>query len=123
MQNATYGRYLQMTLRPSGLSVFHPYPSWIEPAKLAFSCGVLLLATGLAVALRRKRPYVIVAWLWYVGMLVPVIGLVQVGSQAMADRYLPMIGLGTLMAWRIRDLASRRSWAGRIAVAGRPAVR
>jgi tetratricopeptide (TPR) repeat protein len=71
--------------------------------------AVLALFTGLMVVLARRRPWLLVGWLWFVGMLVPVIGLVQVGDQAMADRYtyLPAIGLFILLAWGLAEMAAR----------------
>ena len=103
-------RYLDKTLWPTNLSVLYPHPNL--PGGTAWSswqvagAGLLLLAMTI-VAVRRR--YAIVGWLWYLGMLVPVIGLVQVGSQAMADRYtyMPIIGLFVIVAWCGADLASR----------------
>ena len=71
---------------------------------------------------RGKFPYLLVGWLWYLGMLVPVIGLVQQGQQGMADRftYLPQVGIALIVAWTIADLVAR--WpGGRAACASRPA--
>jgi tetratricopeptide (TPR) repeat protein len=92
----SYQAFLLRTFWPAGLAGHYPFPrqpaSW--PA-VGGAAALLLAVTALAVALRRTRPYLLAGWLWYLGMLVPVIGLVQVGRQAMADRYtyLPQIGL------------------------------
>ncbi len=98
--------------------MFYPHPQGSLPVWKIVGAGLLLLGISLAVlAGRRKCPYLLVGWLWYLGMLVPVIGLVQVGSQAMADRYtyLTQIGLYIALAWAIagvcRGSACRR-WAG-----------
>ena len=76
----------------------------------------LAVVTAACVLLARRRPYLAVGWLWYLGMLLPVIGLVQVGSQSHADRYtyLPVIGLTVMFVWLVGDLVAR-SRAGRIA--------
>src|SRR5438093_562293 len=101
-----YVLYLGKTLWPLRLSAFYPMPSelpWWQPA-----AATLLLAALTVLAMRwwRSRPYLLVGWLWYLGMLVPVIGIVQVGEQAMADRYtyLPLIGLFIVTAWGTGDL-------------------
>lgn len=99
--------YLGRTAWPTGLSVFYPFD--LEPPPWRTAAAALLLAAATAGALWqvRRRPYLLVGWLWYLGMLVPVIGMVQVGSQGMADRYtyLPMIGLTLAAAWGARELA------------------
>jgi protein O-mannosyl-transferase len=92
------------------LEVFYPYPNAF-PAFLALSAaGLLLGVTAAAVALRRRQPYLLVGWLWFLGTLVPVIGLVQVGAQAMADRYtyLPSLGIFVMLVWGVHSLAARR---------------
>ena len=112
-----YSVYLGQSFWPSGLAVFYPYPSTGQPIWAVI--GSLLLLAGVSVAavvLRRSLPFLLIGWLWYLGMLVPVIGLVQVGGQAMADRYmyLPQIGLTVLLVWSARDFCAgrpRRLWA------------
>ncbi|MEE2679362.1 MAG: tetratricopeptide repeat protein [Myxococcota bacterium] len=102
--------YVQKGFWPADLAVYYPHPreslTW---PRIAISGGVLAVASGLCLALARKRPYLIVGWLWYVGTLVPVIGIVQVGNQASADRYsyLPLIGLSIAITWAVRDLLAR----------------
>jgi hypothetical protein len=104
-----YLAYIKKMVWPDGLAVFYPHP--IE--KIAFAEGfvaVLAIAaiTYLVVRL-RDRKYLAVGWLWYLGTLVPVIGIVQVGGQAFADRYtyMPLVGLFIIIAWGIADLAGR----------------
>ena len=96
MSNAlvSYISYMGKMIWPHDLAVFYPYPESIPLWQVGGAVLLLILITALAVRLRRRYPYAIVGWLWYLGTLVPVIGLVQVGYQSMADRYtyLPMIG-------------------------------
>ncbi|MBW1685274.1 MAG: tetratricopeptide repeat protein [Deltaproteobacteria bacterium] len=106
-----YTVYVAKAFWPSGLAVFYPYahgglPLW------RVAIGALLLIGISAWVLRelRRRPYLAVGWLWFVGTLVPVSGLVQVGQAARADRYtyLPLIGLSIMLAWGARELVARR---------------
>lgn len=96
-----YVRYLGKTVWPQDLAVFYPHPgSW--PGWMVVAAAVLLLGiSALVVFKARMYPYLLVGWLWFLGMLVPVIGIVQVGIQAMADRYtyLPLIGVFLPVAW------------------------
>lgn len=94
----SYVRYLGKTLFPSRLAVFYPMPTEFPAWKVAGAALLLVLLTVLAF---RAARYVTVGWLWFLGTLVPVIGIVQVGGQAMADRYtyLPIIGLFLIAAW------------------------
>ncbi|HWX21274.1 MAG TPA: tetratricopeptide repeat protein [Candidatus Binatia bacterium] len=105
----SYGRYLGKLMWPSNLAVFYPHPGhWpltiVIPATL-----LLILVSAIAWLLRRSRPYLLTGWSWYLGMLVPVVGLVQVGWQSIADRYsyLPLIGMFILLAWTAHDLGAR----------------
>jgi tetratricopeptide (TPR) repeat protein len=114
-------RYLWKTLRPVDLSPFYPHPgSW--PAWAVAASAAMVVGSVVAVLLAaRTRPYLAVGWFWFLGMLVPVSGIVQVGAQSMADRYtyLPGIGLTVLIVWGIADLAGR---APRLRQALRPAT-
>ncbi|HPC48095.1 MAG TPA: hypothetical protein PLW83_08605, partial [Deltaproteobacteria bacterium] len=105
----SYVMYLVKTAVPSGLAAFYPFPEAIPAAKV-IACGVFLAGvTAAAWALRKRRPYLIAGWLWYVVTLVPVIGLVQVGRQSMADRYtyLPLVGIFVIVVWGADDVLKR----------------
>jgi len=116
----SYAVYLGKTFWPTGLAVFYPHPLDTLPAARVTLAGLLLAGISVvALLLMRSRPYLLVGWLWYLGTLVPVIGLLQAGMQARADRYmyLPLIGLSIALAWGGADLLGR--WrAGRVALAG-----
>jgi tetratricopeptide (TPR) repeat protein len=105
----SYVVYIVKMFWPSRLAVFYPFTAvslW-----LSIAAGVALLAVSAAVLRSvRARPYLAVGWFWYLGTLVPVIGLVQVGAQARADRYtyLPMVGILILIAWGLGEVAARR---------------
>ena len=119
----SWATYLVQFFYPAGLAVFYPYPQDALPIGKIVGSGLLLVGISLAVlAYCRKCPYLLVGWLWYLGMLVPVIGLVQVGAQAMADRYtyLTQIGLAIGLAWELKCVSSGwryRRPAGGIALA------
>jgi tetratricopeptide (TPR) repeat protein len=105
---AAYGWYVLKLFWPANLSVY--YLVWSDDLVNIMVGIVLLLGlTALALWWARKRPWFIVGWLWFVGMLVPVIGIVQVGNQAYADRYtyLPYIGLFIILAWGIPNLLAK----------------
>jgi protein O-mannosyl-transferase len=105
-----YGSYLRKTLWPSRLAAFYPHPAHTLTAwQLALPSVVLLAVTALVIVFRRRR-YLPVGWFWFLGTLVPVIGLVQVGDAAFADRYayIPVIGLFVMIAWGLDDLAEAR---------------
>ena len=105
----SYTGYLGQTFYPANLAAFYPFPaSGIPPSKVFLSLVPLASFTLGVFALRRSRPYLVVGWLWYLGMLTPVIGLIQVGEQARADRftYLPQIGLLLLIAWGMGNLCA-----------------
>jgi tetratricopeptide (TPR) repeat protein len=114
-----YTDYIGQMFWPAGLAVLYPHPGNHLPGwKIALSGLVLLMITAGALAGWRRRPYLLVGWLWYLGMLVPVIGLMQVGSQARADRYtyLPQIGLYIMVAWGVAELSV--SWKCRRLILG-----
>jgi len=98
----SYGAYLDKALWPARLASFYPYPrSGYPPWQLWLSVLPLVVVTVVAWRVRRRQPHLLVGWLWFLGMLIPVIGLVQVGMQAMADRYtyLPLVGVFIGAVW------------------------
>jgi protein O-mannosyl-transferase len=102
--------YMWKTIWPAGLAAFYPYDAAVRP----WDVGLAVLAlAGLSVLAARlfRHPYVLVGWLWYLVSLVPVIGLVQVGNQSMADRftYVPLIGLFIAVSWGVPALFPRRN--------------
>jgi len=111
-----YGRYLVKMFWPADLAVFYPHPgSW------PLTTGLLAVAGLGAITLlvwfnRSRRPYMVTGWLWYLGTLVPVIGLVQVGGQAMADRYMyiPMVGVLVMVVWGGFELARNVRWGAAV---------
>jgi protein O-mannosyl-transferase len=115
-----YVAYLRDFVWPTGLAAFYPYPNGTLPMGQIAGALVILAAISVAVVLGRRRyPYLLVGWLWYLGMLVPMIGLVQVSAQARADRYtyLPQIGLCIALTWgAVRILSTRphRRWLGAV---------
>jgi len=103
-------RYLYQFFWPVDLAVYYPFPRGGWPLNTVVLAGSLLLIITVAAATQfRRRPYLLVGWLWFLGMLVPMIGVVQVGSQSMADRYTlaPMIGLTFAAVWLAADLMPR----------------
>lgn len=111
VQNAlvAYAVYLEQTFWPIKLGLPYPYPAGGLPVWKVVVSFILLAAVFVwVIRERRKRPFLLVGWLWWVGMLVPVIGLVQVGEQAHADRhmYLPQIGLSLMVVWLVAEFAS-----------------
>jgi tetratricopeptide (TPR) repeat protein len=107
--------YLGKALVPVGLAVYYPHPGGAYPIVRVVGSALLLAAiSGLVFRYRRERPCLPVGWLWFLGTLVPVIGLVQVGSQAMADRYtyVPMIGLSAAVAFGVPAIAPALLIAG-----------
>lgn len=101
-----YVTYLQKLIWPSRLAVIYPHPGMPSMGHLLVSAGVLLSITIAVLWARRRRPYLALGWFWYLGTLVPVIGIVQVGSQALADRYtyVSLTGILVMVSWGLRDL-------------------
>ena len=127
MMNAfmSYVMYLAKTIWPQDLSVFYPLPGqppalWPGLAALAGVCFLSLAALSQL----RRRPHLSVGWFWYVGTLIPVIGIVQVGLQAMADRYtyIPLVGVFLVVVWGGFDLFERLSSKGLVPVLAASAV-
>ena len=98
---ASYWIYFRQMFWPTRLAVFYPYPNSFSPVTLTAGAVIAFVITVLAIAMWRKKPYVTAGWLWFIGTLIPVIGLVQVGKQGHADRYMyiPMVGLLIALAW------------------------
>jgi tetratricopeptide (TPR) repeat protein len=115
----SYVLYISQMFWPVRLAVFYPHPENRLPL-WGIICSLLLLIsiTVIGIVLRKQRPYLVTGWLWYLGMLVPVIGLVQVGWQGHADRYtyLSQIGLYIAVTWAVADLTV--SWRYRRAIVG-----
>jgi len=119
----SYVVYIWQMIWPANLGVFYPFPQNGLPIWQPAVAVVLLLAiTVIALKLRKSHPYFVVGWFWYLAMLLPVIGLIQVNLQAHADRYtyLPQIGLYLMIAWGLADLLS--SWRYRTQIASAAAV-
>jgi tetratricopeptide (TPR) repeat protein len=118
-----YVAYVGQLVWPANLALVYALPQSIPVWQWAGAAVLLLAATALAVASARRRPWLTVGWGWYLGMLVPVIGVIQIGTQAYADRYtyLPSIGLGIAIAWSGVELAAARpGW--RVPIAGAAVV-
>jgi len=106
----TYVTYLAQAAWPENLACFYPHRGGsLPPSQVAGAALLLAAVSVLCLALARRRPYLPVGWFWYLGTLVPAIGLVQVGLHAHADRYtyVPLIGIGLTLAWGVGDLAAR----------------
>jgi tetratricopeptide (TPR) repeat protein len=106
-----YIRYLGKIFWPSDLGPFYGFEHW---RFFQVTGGIFLLGgiTAVVIWQRRARPYLAVGWFWFLGMLIPTIGLVQVGQQSMADRYsyLPSVGISIMVAWGVRELVAFRPW-------------
>ena len=115
----SYLRYLGKILWPDDLAVWYPPASW-RHWEVSGAVFILLALTLLALWAAHRRPYLTVGWLWFAGTLIPVIGLVQVGSQSMADRYayIPSIGFFIAVSWSLCNLARERVWRLVLSVAG-----
>src|SRR6185436_15431178 len=113
----SYVTYLRKMAWPVDLAVFYPYPAHIPLLTLCVSIFAMAALSVLAWRTARSRPYVTVGWLWYVGTLIPMIGLVQVGSHSMADRYtyVPLIGIFVAIVWGVAEFVSHRILARRVA--------
>ena len=121
---ASYAIYAWKTLWPTHLAVFYPHPNDTLPIwEVVFAIALLVAITASAIVFRNQRPYLFTGWFWYLIMLVPVIGIIQVGEQGHADRYtyLPHIGLFLLVVWLAADavgvLRSRSQFAVAAALA------
>ncbi len=127
----SYVRYIGKTLLPINLSVFYPHPGNSIPVwQIIGSAALLVIITALVVRAAKSRPYLFVGWFWYMITLIPVIGLVQVGRQAMADRYtyVPLIGLFIAAAyarvgvWEYGSVGEKATGRSRLRAAALPIV-
>ena len=106
---SSYAAYLEKMVFPFNLAVFYPYPA-VFHLYVVIPYSILLLSiTTLVLFFVRSLPYLAVGWLWYLGTLIPVIGIIQVGEQSMADRYtyIPLIGIFLIVVWGLADLISK----------------
>lgn len=105
----SYALYLKKTIWPVDLIVFYPHMGMPPLGQLLASAALILSVTGIVLRFRRQAPYLAVGWFWYLGTLVPVIGLVQIGSHAMADRYtyIPLVGLFIMLAFGLKEAFAR----------------
>ena len=113
----SYMEYLWKTVWPAKLAVFYPLPPAIPMWQALSAAAALAVLTIAALLLARRLPYLLTGWLWYLGTLIPVIGLIQVGSQAMADRYtyIPLVGLAMAGAWGMNTLLEKTRRPQRLA--------
>ena len=114
----SYVEYLRILVWPTGLAIHYPYPKEIGVVRVAGAIGVLVMISAITIWLRKSRPAALVGWLWFLGAMVPVIGIVQVGAQAMADRYayVPFLGLYMAIAFVLHPQLTSKS--GVVAVFG-----
>jgi protein O-mannosyl-transferase len=116
----SYVRYLGKMIWPQDLALIYPLPEGWPVSQVAIAAVLLVLVSVVVVRKAERGPYLIVGWLWYLVALLPVIGLVQVGMQSMADRftYVPMVGIYICVAWSVADAVATRPRAQRAALAG-----
>lgn len=105
----SYTMYLKKLIWPYNLAIFYPYEEVISLFKVAAACSLISIITIFVLFTYRRWRYLFVGWFWYLGTMVPVIGLIQVGFQSMADRYtyVPLIGIFIMITWGISDLFSK----------------
>lgn len=114
----SYVEYIVKMFAPVRLAMFYPHPGTGLSLPLAAGAGILIVALTAAIfAASRQRPFLAAGWLWYLVTLVPVIGIVQVGGQAMADRYsyIPFVGLFIILCWGVEDFFASRGGAAAVA--------
>jgi Flp pilus assembly protein TadD len=110
-----YAKYIVMLFYPADLAVYYPYDRELAPWQITGSVILLLSVTALCIWQIKRRPFLIVGWLWFLGTLVPVIGIMQVGSQSLADRYtyVPYFGLFVMLIWGALSLVDDRTFGRR----------
>jgi tetratricopeptide (TPR) repeat protein len=106
----SYLEYIWKMFRPVDLAVLYPHSGMPPAWKIVTAIIVIASISGIAVRKARELPFLLVGWLWYLGTLVPVIGIIQVGSQSMADRYtyLPLVGLFIAVSWGMKSIVEKR---------------
>jgi protein O-mannosyl-transferase len=116
----SYAAYLGKAIWPTRLAVFYPHPENSLSVWKVLLAAVVLVAISILVYTNRRRKYLVVGWLWYLGTAFPMIGLIQSGRQGMGDRYayLPLIGIFIAVVWLFSDLAKERRWNPQILAAG-----
>lgn len=114
-----YAKYIATLFYPANLAVWYPYDRNFPSVQIVGTSLLLLAITGICLWQIRTRKYLLMGWLWFLGTLVPVIGIVQVGSQSMADRYtyVPYFGLFIMLVWGICDLFKKFGLDQKIAIA------
>ncbi len=115
----SYIAYMGKMIWPNDLAVYYPHTGLLAPWQVLGSVLLLITITLVVIWRAKKSPYLLTGWLWYLGTLVPVIGIVQVGAQAMADRYtyIPLIGLFIIVAWGVPDLLKKWQYRKEILLA------
>lgn len=114
----SYVKYIRSMFWPADLALFYPFEAAaVTPLRVAGGAALLAVISGIALVQRQRRPYLLFGWLWYLITLLPVIGFIRVGGQALADRYtyIPLIGLFLLAVWGGAELAGRWQKGGRVA--------
>ncbi len=108
----SYLRYLIKLFWPVDLAVFYPHPGYWPLPQVLLAGGMLVALSGFFWVERRRHPSLLMGWLWFLGTLVPVIGLIQVGAQSLADRYtyLPSVGVLIMVFWGAEEISHRRPW-------------
>ena len=107
----SYVTYIRNMLWPVDLAIFYPFePFAVTPMKITAAISLLAVLTGMALTQREKRPYLVFGWFWYLITLIPVIGFMRIGGQALADRYtyIPLTGLFLIIVWGGAELAENR---------------
>jgi Tfp pilus assembly protein PilF len=115
----SYIVYIGKTIWPNNLAYFYPYPKFWQPWQVLGAALILIAITLLIIQKTKRFQYLTVGWLWYIGTLVPVIGFIQVGSQARADRYtyIPLIGLFVMTVWGIPVLLKKWRYQNKVLIA------
>ncbi len=106
-------QYLRKMVLPNDLAIFYPYRFDLSAVEIGIAVTFLLALTGIVWLLRYRATFALTGWLWYIVTLLPVIGLVQVGQQALADRYtyIPLIGIFVAVAWSLGAMVERFRWS------------